>query len=91
MGFFDRLANIWKGFISLWISDVENKNPDAVYESAPTLVFLKAAVPNKVSTDSVRFLVRSQELPPTSTGKPPPPPAPAKDLYARTSTFTRPK
>lgn len=34
MGFFDRLANVWKGFISLWISDVENKNPDAVYESA---------------------------------------------------------
>jgi phage shock protein A len=34
MGFFDRLANVWKGFLSLWISDVENKNPDAVYEAA---------------------------------------------------------
>ncbi len=34
MGFFDRLANVWKGFLSLWISDVESKNPEAVYESA---------------------------------------------------------
>lgn len=34
MGFFDRLANIWKGFLSLWISDVESRNPEAVYESA---------------------------------------------------------
>jgi len=34
MGFFDRLANIWRGFLSLWISDIENRNPEAVYESA---------------------------------------------------------
>jgi phage shock protein A len=34
MGFFERLANIWKGFLSLWISDVETRNPEAVYESA---------------------------------------------------------
>jgi len=34
MGFFDRLANVWRGFLSLWISDVENRNPEAVYESA---------------------------------------------------------
>jgi len=34
MGFFDRLANVWRGFVSLWISDIENRNPEAVYESA---------------------------------------------------------
>jgi len=34
MGFFDRLANVWKGFLSLWVSDIENRNPEAVYESA---------------------------------------------------------
>jgi phage shock protein A len=34
MGVFDRLANVWRGFLSLWISDVENRNPEAVYESA---------------------------------------------------------
>lgn len=34
MSFFDRLGNLWKGFLSLWISDYENKNPEAVYEAA---------------------------------------------------------
>ena len=34
MGFFDRLGNIWKGFLSLWISDIETRNPEAVYEAA---------------------------------------------------------
>jgi phage shock protein A len=34
MGFFDRLSNLWSGFLSLWISDVESRNPEAVYEAA---------------------------------------------------------
>lgn len=34
MGVFDRLANVWRGFLSLWISDVESRNPEAVYEAA---------------------------------------------------------
>ncbi|MFO0005754.1 MAG: PspA/IM30 family protein, partial [bacterium] len=34
MGFFDRLAQVWKGFLGLWISDIENRNPEAVYEAA---------------------------------------------------------
>jgi phage shock protein A len=34
MGFFDRIANLWKGFLSLWVSDMETRNPEAVYESA---------------------------------------------------------
>lgn len=34
MGFFDRLANVWRGFLSLWVSDIETRNPEAVYEAA---------------------------------------------------------
>ena len=34
MGFFDRLTQVWKGFLGLWISDLEAKNPEAVYEAA---------------------------------------------------------
>jgi phage shock protein A len=34
MAFFDRLSQVWKGFLSLWISDIENRNPEAVYEAA---------------------------------------------------------
>jgi phage shock protein A len=34
VGFFSRIANLWKGFISLWISDVEKKHPEIAYENA---------------------------------------------------------
>ncbi|MCB9681997.1 MAG: PspA/IM30 family protein [Alphaproteobacteria bacterium] len=34
MGFFQRLSNVWRGFLSLWVTDVETRNPEAVYESA---------------------------------------------------------
>jgi phage shock protein A len=34
MGFFQRLSNLWNGFLSLWISNVEQTNPEAVYEAA---------------------------------------------------------
>ena len=34
MGFWGRLGNLWRGFISLWISDVEKKHPEIAYENA---------------------------------------------------------
>jgi len=34
MGFFDRVANVWKGKVSDRLSQMENSNPEAVYESA---------------------------------------------------------
>ena len=34
MSVFGRLANLWKGFISLWISDVEKEHPEIAYENA---------------------------------------------------------
>jgi phage shock protein A len=33
-GFFGRLSNLWRGFVSLWISDVERNNPEIAYENA---------------------------------------------------------
>lgn len=33
-GFFQRLSNLWSGFFSLWISDAESRNPEAIYEAA---------------------------------------------------------
>jgi phage shock protein A len=33
-GFFSRLSNLWTGFLSLWISDVERNNPEIAYENA---------------------------------------------------------
>lgn len=34
MGFFQRISNLWNGFLSLWVSDIESRNPEAVYEAA---------------------------------------------------------
>src|SRR5207302_10039339 len=33
-GFFRRLGNLWRGFISLWISDIEKEHPEIAYENA---------------------------------------------------------
>ena len=34
MGFFARVANVWNGFWSLFVSDLESNNAEAVYEAA---------------------------------------------------------
>lgn len=34
INFFDRLGNLWRGFVSLWIADVEKKHPEIAYENA---------------------------------------------------------
>ncbi|HXT20929.1 MAG TPA: PspA/IM30 family protein [Thermoanaerobaculia bacterium] len=33
-GIFSRLANLWRGFLSLWIADVEKQHPEIAYENA---------------------------------------------------------
>ena len=33
-GLFTRLANLWRGFLSLWIADVEKQHPEIAYENA---------------------------------------------------------
>jgi phage shock protein A len=33
-GFFARLGNLWRGFLSLWISDIEKQHPEIAYENA---------------------------------------------------------
>ena len=33
-GVFGRLANLWRGFVSLWISDLEKDHPEIAYENA---------------------------------------------------------
>jgi phage shock protein A len=34
VGLFGRLANLWRGFLSIWISDVEKAHPEIAYENA---------------------------------------------------------
>jgi phage shock protein A len=33
-GVFARLANLWKGFLSLWVADLEKEHPEIAYENA---------------------------------------------------------
>jgi phage shock protein A len=34
VGLFARLGNLWRGFVSIWISDVEKAHPEIAYENA---------------------------------------------------------
>lgn len=34
INFFQRLGNLWRGFISLWVADIEKRNPEIAYENA---------------------------------------------------------
>ena len=34
VSFFARLGNLWRGFLSLWISDIEKEHPEIAYENA---------------------------------------------------------
>ena len=34
INFFSRLSNLWTGFVSLWIADVEKEHPEIAYENA---------------------------------------------------------
>jgi phage shock protein A len=33
-GFFSRVGNLWRGFVSLWLRDIEVKHPEIAYENA---------------------------------------------------------
>ena len=34
MGVISRIGNLWRGFLSLWISDIEKEHPEIAYENA---------------------------------------------------------
>src|SRR5438046_6138905 len=34
VGLFKRLGNLWRGFLSIWISDIEKEHPEIAYENA---------------------------------------------------------
>lgn len=34
IGLFRRLGNLWRGFLSLWLADIEKRHPEIAYENA---------------------------------------------------------
>src|SRR5262245_7623655 len=59
MGLFSRLANIWKGFLSIWISDIEKEHPEIAYENAINSMIEKYA---KLKSATAAIIRRREEL-----------------------------
>jgi phage shock protein A len=59
MGVFSRLGNLWKGFLSLWISDIEKDHPEIAYENAINSMITKYA---KLKSATAAIIRRREEL-----------------------------
>ncbi len=58
-GFFRRLSNLWRGFVSLWISDIEKEHPEIAYENAINSMIEKYSALKKATAAIIR---RREEL-----------------------------
>jgi len=59
IGFFARVSNLWKGFLSLWISDIEKEHPEIAYENAINSMVAKYA---KLKSATAAILRRREDL-----------------------------
>ena len=59
MSVFARLANLWKGFVNLWISDVEKEHPELAYENAINSMIEKYSALKRATAAIIR---RREEL-----------------------------
>ena len=56
---FKRLANLWRGFLSLWISGIEKEHPEIAYENAINSMVEKYS---KLKTATAAIIRRREEL-----------------------------
>jgi len=54
VGFFARLGNLWRGFVNLWISDLEKKNPEIAYENSINSMIEKYTMLKKATAGIIR-------------------------------------
>jgi len=59
MSIFSRLGNLWKGFISIWISDIEKEHPEIAYENAINSMIEKYSALKRATAAIIR---RREEL-----------------------------
>lgn len=59
MGLISRIANLWKGFVSLWIADVEKEHPEIAYENAINSMVTKYA---KLKSATAAIIRRREDL-----------------------------
>lgn len=53
-GFFTRISNLWKGFLSLWVSDLETKHPEVAYENSINSMIEKYGQLKKATASIIR-------------------------------------
>lgn len=58
-GVFARLANLWRGFLSLWIAGVEQEHPEIAYENALNSMVGKYA---KLKAATAAIIARREEI-----------------------------
>src|SRR6185436_6169087 len=59
MSLFSRIGNLWRGFLSLWISDVEKAHPEIAYENAINSMIEKYS---KLKSATAAILRRREDL-----------------------------
>jgi phage shock protein A len=59
MGVISRLGNLWKGFLSLWIADIEKDHPEIAYENAINSMIGKYA---KLKSATAAIIRRREDL-----------------------------
>lgn len=59
MGLFSRIGNLWKGFLSLWIADIEKEHPEIAYENAISSMIEKYT---KLKTATAAIIRRREEI-----------------------------
>src|SRR5258706_7777510 len=70
MGVISRIANLWRGFLSLWIADIEKEHPEIAYENAINSMVEKytklknatAAIIRRREDVDARFKAATKEL-----------------------------
>ncbi|MBK8013696.1 MAG: PspA/IM30 family protein [Deltaproteobacteria bacterium] len=53
-GFFSRLSNLWSGFLSLWVSDIEKEHPEIAYENSINSMIEKYSTLKKATAAIIR-------------------------------------
>jgi len=59
MGLFSRLSNLWRGFLSIWISDIEKEHPEIAYENAINSMIEKYA---RLKSATAAIIRRREDL-----------------------------
>lgn len=59
MSLFSRIGNLWKGFLSLWIADIEKEHPEIAYENAINSMIEKYS---KLKTATAGIIRRRDEI-----------------------------